>query len=85
MHRRVLAEVPLEANSLDSRVARVESLDRRPGAVARAVVHDDDLERARVALEDLDGLGHDLFYGSLLVEDGHDEGDVRAIVLRKIG
>jgi hypothetical protein len=39
----------------------------------------------RVALEDLDGLGDDLLYGSLLVEDGHDEGDVRAIVLRKIG
>ena len=85
VHRRVLAEVALEAHSLDPRVARVESLDRRPGAVARAVVHDDHLERARVALEDLDGLGHDLLYGSLLVEDGHDEGDVRAIVLRKIG
>jgi hypothetical protein len=60
-------------------------LTRASPAWSRSIVHDDHLERARVALEDLDGLGHDLFYGSLLVEDGHDEGDVRAIVLRKIG
>ena len=64
VHRRMLAEVALEANRLDPRVARVQSLDRRPGAVARAVVHDDHLERARVSLEDLDGLRHDLLDGS---------------------
>jgi hypothetical protein len=81
----MLTEVALEAHRLDPRVTRVESLDSRPGAVARAVVHDDHLKGVRVALEDLDGLGDDLLYGSLLVEDGHDEGDVRAIVLRKIG
>ena len=50
----------LKRTALIARVARVESLDRRPGAVARAVVDDDDLERARIALEDLDCLRHDL-------------------------
>jgi hypothetical protein len=85
VHRRMLPEIPLEAHRLDARVPRVEALDRRPRAVARAVVDDDHLERTRIGLENGHRLRHDLLDGSFLVEDGHDQRDIRTIVLRKIG
>ena len=85
MHRGVLAEVALEADSLDAPVARMETLDRSPGPVAGAIVDDDDLKRARIALQDGDRLLHDLLNCSFLVEDGHDKRHVGAIVLGEIG
>ena len=48
VHRRVLAEVALEADGADARVGGVQPLDDRPGAVARAVVDEDELEAAPV-------------------------------------
>ena len=43
MHRRVLAEVALEADGADARVGGVQALHDRPGRVARAVVHEHEL------------------------------------------
>ena len=43
MHRRVLAEVALEADGAHARVGRVQALDDRPGGVARAVVDEHEL------------------------------------------
>ena len=48
VHRRVLAEVALEADGAHARVAGVQPLDRRPRAVGRAVVDEDQLERLAV-------------------------------------
>ena len=45
VHRRVLAEVPLEADGVDARVGRVQPLELGPGPVGRAVVDEDQLER----------------------------------------
>jgi hypothetical protein len=81
----MLAEVALEADRLDARVAGVQPLDDAPGSVLRAVVDDDHLEGARVRLQHLDGLADDLLDGSLLVVNGHHERDVRSIVLSQVG
>ena len=51
MHRRVLAEVPLETDRPDARVGSVEALERGKRAVGGAVVDIDDLEGPPERLE----------------------------------
>ena len=51
VHRRVLAEVPLEADRPHPRVGCVQALEHGEGAVGGAVVDEDELERPAEPVE----------------------------------
>ena len=74
----MLAEVPLEANGPQMRVAGVEPLEDPPRAVGRSVVDGDHLVRSSQGVQRSDGLPVDLFERARLVEDRHDDRDLRA-------
>ena len=76
MHRRVLAEVALEADGAHARVGGVQPLDRGPGPVGRAVVDEDQLER--LAVERRDGAPVELVDRALLVQERDDDGQIRS-------
>ena len=78
MHRRVLAEVPLEPHGADARVGVVEPLERRERPVRGAVVDVDELERAAEPVERRDGAAVELLDGRGFVEQRDDDGDVRS-------
>ena len=73
VHRGMLAEVPLEADDADARVGVVQPLEPRERPVARAVVDEEDLERAAVLLERRDRAPVELVDARLLVVDRHDD------------
>ena len=77
LHRGVLAEVALEADDAHARVGGVQVLEPRERPVARAVVHEEDLERAAVLLERSDRAPVELVDRRLLLEDRDDHGDAR--------
>jgi hypothetical protein len=77
LHRRVLAEVALEADDADARVGCVQLLEPRKRPVARAVVHEENLEGAAVLLERSDRAPVELVDRRLLLEDRDDHGDAR--------
>ena len=76
MHRRVLAEVALEADGADTAVALVQPLDPCEGAVPRPVVDEDQLVRPAEGGEGGGRALVDLVDRPLLVEDGHDDREV---------
>ncbi len=78
MHRGVLADVPLEPDGADAIVARVDPLERRERAVGRPVVHVDDLVRPREDLERRRQPAVELVERRTLLEQGHDDRDLRA-------
>lgn len=76
-HRRGLAEVAAEADQAEMRIGRAGGLEVVPGAVARAVVHEDDLvgaADARNGRVELLRQGGDV---RLFVEDGNDDREAR--------
>src|SRR5437763_1722327 len=73
--RRGLAKVPAEADAADVRVGLGQFGDNLPGAVAAAVVHEDDFEVERPLAGDLADLGVQFREAVALVEDGDDDGD----------
>ena len=80
VHRRMLAEVALEADGADVSVARGEPPDDLPGAVARAVVDEDQLVvRAGERLADA---AAQLLERRLLVEERDDDRERRSRVLQ---
>ena len=84
MHRRVLAEVPLEANGPHAAVSLVDPLEPGEGAVAGAVVDEDDLVGPSERVEGRDRPPVELVDAPLLVEDGDDDRQVgRGSVLVK--
>ena len=72
VHRGMLAEVALEAHGANARVAGVQTLERRERAVRRAVVDEDQLERARARIEHRHRSPIELLEGPCFVVDGHD-------------
>ena len=71
MHRRVLAEVALEADRPNARVARVQALERGERAVGGAVVDEHELERP--AVDGGDGALVELLDRPFLVQQRHDD------------
>ena len=76
VHRRVLAEVALEADGAHARVGGVQALDRGPRSVGRAVVDEDQLER--LSVECRYGAPIELLDRALLVQERHDDGKIRS-------
>ena len=76
MHRRVLAEVPLEADCSDARIGLVELLEHCEGAVRRPVVDEDQLERTVEGVERRHGPAVELVQRRRLVEQGDDDREV---------
>ena len=76
MHRRVLTEVPLEADRVDARVVRVELLQHGECSVRGAVVDIDDLERTAEALERGDRPAVELLERLDLVVERDDDGEL---------
>ena len=68
----MLAEVALEAHGANARVAGVQALERRERAVRRAVVDEDQLERARPRIEHRHGAAIELLEGRCFVVHRHD-------------
>ena len=72
----MLAEVALEPHRAHARVAAVQALQRREGAVRRTVVDEDELERTRSGVERRDRPAVELVDRGGLVEDGHDDREI---------
>src|SRR5215203_5573213 len=80
VHRRVLAEVALEADPVDARVGGMKSLDRGPRAVGRAVVDDEDLPRPSDAVQHRGRACDQLVDGGRLVVERDHERQLRRLV-----
>src|SRR5262249_23627148 len=78
VHRRVVAGGPLPANPVDARAGRVDAREGGEGAVGRAVVDEDELERPSV--EGRDGATVELVDRADLVEDRYDDRQRRCFV-----
>ena len=76
VHRRMLSEVALEPHRTHAGIATVQALQRCEGAVRRAVVDEDQLERARAGIERRNGSSVELVHRRRLVEQGDDDRDV---------
>ncbi len=76
VHRRMLSEVALEAHRPNARIGAVQTLERRKGPVGRAVVDEDQLERARPRIERGDRAAVQLVERAGLVVDGDDDGKI---------
>ena len=77
MHRRMLAEVSLEANHAHTRIGTVKPLEHREGCVTGTVVDEDQLVGVRAGLERLDRAAIDIPDRLGLVEHRDDDGEIR--------
>src|SRR5262249_47772114 len=76
VHRRMLAEVPFEADGADARVLLVQPLECSKRSVGRAVVDEDELVRVRPRVESRDGAPVELGERVDLVVQRDNERDV---------
>ena len=75
VHRRVLPEVPPEADGANAGIGGVQTLELREGAVRRSVVDEDQLPRPAELLERLRGAAVELVERAGLVVEGDDDRD----------